>query len=102
MNFLISFNNDLSNFIEPTTFKIYVIDKIKNSEIYEALISFNLSINKLKKSESYNVRYLSYYIVNGKFVIDSNESNFQNIFDKTFININKYIIEEIDNFKKKN
>ena len=101
VDFLISFNNDLAKFIEPTTFKIYVIDNIKNNEIYNNLMSFKLAANQMKKSESYNVRYICYCIDNGKYIIDSNKSNFQNIFDKTFININKYIFEEIDNFKKK-
>ena len=100
-NFIVSFMNDLAKFIEPTTFKIYVIDSITNNEIYDNLISLKSNAYEMKKSESYNVRYICYYKVDGKYKIDPKKSNFQNIFDKTFININKYIIEEIDNLKKK-
>ena len=99
--FTTSFNKDLAKSIEPTTFKIYVIDKITNNKFYNILMSLKSDAYEMKKSESYNVRYICYYKVDGKYKIDSNTSNFQNIFDKTFININKYILEEIDNLKKK-
>ena len=95
MTFVNSFLTDSVAFIEPTTFKIYVID-IQNDQI-KAFIS---NVNILKERESYNVRYIFYHIDNGKYKIDFKESNFQQIFDKAFININEYIFEEIDNFKK--
>ena len=72
-----SFMKDLVTFIEPTTFKIYVIES-KNNKFYDNLMSFKLYSNELKKNESYNVRYICYCIDNGKYIIDSNKCNFQN------------------------
>ena len=104
LDFGISLMKNLANFIEPTTFKIYVIDNSTNNEIYQKLMEIKSTLttaHKMKQSESYNVRFICYCKVDGKYKIDSNKSNFQNIFDETFININKYTLEEIDNLKKK-
>ena len=95
MTFVNSFMTDLAAFIEPTTFKIYVIDIQKDQ-----IKTFISNAIILKGREPYNVRYIFYRIDNEQYKIDFNESNFQKIFDTTFININKYILEEIDNFKK--
>ena len=91
----ISYIDDLINFTEPKTFKIYVLD---NNEIYKRSISKKII---KKEDESYNVRYIFYEKKNGNYEIDLGRSNFQKIFDKAFININQFIIEEINNIKKK-
>ena len=95
LNFGISYLDDLANFTESKTFKIYVLDNI---QIYELIISKKII---KKEDESYNVRYIFYENRNGNYEIDLGRSNFQKIFDKAFININQFIIEEINNIKKK-
>ena len=94
MNFGVSYIDDLAHFTEQKTFKIYVLDNI---EIYKLIISKKIL---KKEDESYNVRYIFYENRNGNYEIDLGRSNFQKIFDKAFININQFIIEEINNIKK--
>ena len=97
LSYSASLLKDLANSTEPTLFKIYIINDIN---IYNNIKSMISSAKIMKGEESYNVRYLILNFEDGKYKIDYEKSNLQQIFDISFLNINKPIIEEIKKFKK--
>ena len=98
--FRYSYNADLESFREQKKFKIYIMGL--EEKYIKGLKDF--SINDMEKG-SYNVRFIIY----SKNKIKENEncqyeyykSNFQNIFDIKFINIDKFILEKISSLKRK-
>ena len=96
-SFLTSFINDSANSIEPKTFNIYITDDIN---VYTNIMSMKTSVKIMKQEESYNIRYIFFNLKDGKYNIDFEKSDFQKIFDITFLNINKPIMEQSKNFKK--
>ena len=98
--FMESYLKDINSFIEPHIIKIYIII-IKNSQINLLKQIFPNYEIEANNCWPYNLRRLV-YIKNEENTISLNfeKSNFQNIFNLNFLNINKIIKDEIDNLMK--
>ena len=98
--FMESYLKDINSFIEPHIIKIYIII-IKNSQINLLKQIFPNYEIEANNCWPYNLRRLV-YIKNEENIISLNfeKSNFQNIFNLNFLNINKIIKDEIENLMK--
>jgi len=98
--FMESYLKDINSFIEPHIIKIYIII-IKNSQINLLKQIFPNYEIEANNCWPYNLRRLV-YIKKEENIISLNfeKSNFQNIFNLNFLNINKIIKDEIDNLMK--
>ena len=98
-----SYQNDLESFVEPKKFKIYIICLEEKYSNDLKITLPNYDSDAVKKG-SYNVRMILYskkkINSNTNYQYEFHKSDLQNIFDKKFININKFILEKISVLKR--